>query len=90
MTDRFTIAYFNFLTLPKHRDAASECVNAIILKKMKADKKLALIQALNLEQVFQNIDVTVRPLFLPPVLSPALHSIPFLLELFGKDGDLGE
>jgi len=66
MTDRFTIAYFNFLTLPKHRDAASECVNAIILKKMKADKKLALIQALNLEQVFQNVDVTVRPLFLPP------------------------
>jgi len=64
VTDRFVVAYFNFLAMDKYRDAAAGCVNAIILKKMKAEKKVALIQALNLNQVFNNVDVTVRVFFL--------------------------
>jgi len=59
MTDRFVIAYFNFLGLDKYRDAAASCVNAIILKKMKAEKKVALIQGLNLNQVFNNVNPAV-------------------------------
>lgn len=56
VSEKFLTAFFNFLQREEYIDSACECVNEIVLKGMNAEKKITLIQSINLGQVLKLVE----------------------------------